>query len=72
MQHGSLRDLLLSTGAARLVEVATVDNPVNRLWGEVNGVGKNMLGEMLMELRVELFNQAAKASQIKSLHVAAE
>ncbi len=51
-QHEDLHELLLSTGTARLVESATVDNPVNRLWGEVNGVGKNMLGVMLMELRV--------------------
>ncbi len=53
-QHDDLRDLLLSTGSARLVEFATVDNPVNRLWGEVNGVGKNMLGILLMELRTQL------------------
>lgn len=53
-QHDDLRELLLSTGDARLVEVATVDNAVNRLWGEVNGVGKNMLGVLLMELREKL------------------
>ncbi len=53
-QHPQLRQLLLSTGKARLVEGATVDNEVNRLWGEVNGVGRNMLGVMLMELRAEL------------------
>ncbi len=53
-QHGDLCDLLLSTGSARLVETATVDNEVNRLWGEVNGQGRNMLGELLMELREEL------------------
>lgn len=53
-QHDDLKALLLSTGNARLVESATVDNEVNRLWGEVNGVGRNMLGEMLMELRAEL------------------
>ncbi len=53
-QHEDLRELLLSTGQARLVETATVDNPVNRLWGEVNGKGKNMLGTLLMELRQEL------------------
>jgi ribA/ribD-fused uncharacterized protein len=52
-QHQDLRGVLLSTGAARLVESATVDNDVNRLWGEVNGVGRNMLGVMLMELRAE-------------------
>lgn len=50
-QHEDLKQLLLSTGDARLVEEATVDNAVNRLWGEVNGIGKNMLGIMLMELR---------------------
>ena len=53
-QHDDLRVLLLSTGDARLVESATVDNEVNRLWGEVNGQGRNMLGELLMELRASL------------------
>jgi len=53
-QHRDMKELLLSTGNARLVEVAKVDNSVNRLWGEVNGVGKNMLGKLLMELRDEL------------------
>lgn len=53
-QHEDLKALLLSTGDARLVESATVDNEVNRLWGEVNGEGRNMLGQLLMELRAEL------------------
>lgn len=53
-QHEDLKALLLSTGSARLVESATVDNPVNRLWGEVNGVGQNKLGQLLMEVRTEL------------------
>jgi ribA/ribD-fused uncharacterized protein len=53
-QHEDLHALLLSTGNARLIESATVDNEVNRLWGEVNGQGKNMLGELLMELRDQL------------------
>lgn len=53
-QHADLHALLLSTADARLVEAATVDSPVNRLWGEVNGVGQNILGQMLMELRTEL------------------
>lgn len=57
-QHEDLRELLLSTGDARLVESATVDNTVNRLWGEVNGKGKNMLGIMLMELRAELRSES--------------
>lgn len=50
-QHADLRELLLSTGDARLVEAGTVNNAVNRLWGEVDGKGENMLGVMLMELR---------------------
>lgn len=53
-QHDDLRELLLSTGSARLIETATVDNEVNRLWGEVNGQGRNMLGVLLMELRERL------------------
>ena len=53
-QHEDLREMLLSTGSARLIESATVDNEVNRLWGEVNGQGRNMLGELLMELRTKL------------------
>lgn len=53
-QHEDLKQILLETGNARLVESATVDTAVNRLWGEVNGVGKNMLGMLLMEVREEL------------------
>lgn len=59
-QHKDLRDLLISTGDARLVESATVDNEVNRLWGEVNGIGRNMLGVLLMELRAELRAEAGE------------
>jgi ribA/ribD-fused uncharacterized protein len=54
-QHADLAELLLSTGDARLIETATVDNAVNRMWGEVPGKGgRNMLGEMLMEIRSAL------------------
>jgi ribA/ribD-fused uncharacterized protein len=53
-QHEDLRILLLSTGDARLVESANTNNAVNRLWGEVNGKGQNMLGKLLMEVRTEL------------------
>ena len=60
-QHEDLGEILLSTGDLRLVESATVDNPVNRLWGEVNGQGKNMLGQMLMELRAQLRQEAVAA-----------
>jgi predicted NAD-dependent protein-ADP-ribosyltransferase YbiA (DUF1768 family) len=50
-QHEDLRDILLSTGKARLVESATVKNSVNLEWGEVNGKGQNKLGILLMEVR---------------------
>ncbi|WP_082845409.1 NADAR family protein [Paraburkholderia caribensis] len=53
-QHDDLRKLLLGTGDAVLIETATVDNAVNRLWGEVNGKGQNKLGQLLMEVRDEL------------------
>ena len=60
-QHADLRELLLSTGTARLVEAGAVDNAVNRLWGEVNGKGKNMLGVLLMELRDHLARATKRA-----------
>lgn len=53
-EHADLGQLLLSTGEARLVESGTVDNDVNRRWGEVNGKGENWLGRILMEIRAEL------------------
>lgn len=58
-QHEDLKELLLSTGNSRLVEVATVDNAVNRLWGEVNGKGQNKLGVLLMEVRDEIRQKLA-------------
>lgn len=62
-QHEDLREVLLSTGDARLVEVATVDNAVNRYWGEVPGKGgKNMLGQILGEVRSELRLQTVPAT----------
>jgi ribA/ribD-fused uncharacterized protein len=60
-QHEDLREVLLSTGNARLVEVGRVDSPVNRIWGEINGRGQNMLGILLMELREELKNNHPSA-----------
>ena len=69
-QHDDLKELLLSTGEARLVETATVDNEVNRLWGEVNGSGRNMLGVLLVEIRSRL-RKETEAVVVRSL-VAAE
>jgi len=65
-QHDDLRALLLSTGEARIIETATVDNEVNRLWGEVNGVGKNMLGVLLMELRGLLRTEDATQTRLEA------
>jgi ribA/ribD-fused uncharacterized protein len=65
-QHEDLKAALLGTGDARLVESATVDNTVNRLWGEVNGVGKNTLGVMLMELRAELRKEQEELEKLQA------
>lgn len=65
-QHEDLRELLLSTGNARLVEAGTVDNAVNRTWGEVNGKGQNMLGVLLMEVRDELRAKAKATPRAKA------
>jgi len=70
-QHEDLQELLLSTGKVRLVESATVDNSVNRFWGEVNGVGKNVLGVLLMELRTQLSGSANIVTR-QNMLVAAE
>ena len=71
-QHEDLRELLLSTGSARLVEAATVDNVVNRLWGQVNGVGKNVLGVLLMDLRTELSTSSQSQRPRSKMRVPAE
>lgn len=47
-QHADIRELLLSTGDAQLIEHTTND----RYWGDGgDGTGRNRLGELLMELR---------------------
>lgn len=53
-QHEDLKKILIETDDVLLIESATVDNEVNRTWGQVNGKGKNMLGKLLMEVREEL------------------
>ena len=64
-QHEDLAKLLIETGDRRLVEAGTVNNAVNRLWGEVAGSGQNMLGVMLMELRKDLLDASAVADERK-------
>ena len=70
-QHADLRDLLLSTSTARLVEAGTVDSAVNRLWGEVKGKGKNMLGVLLMELREQLARETKRSNGARRERMAA-
>lgn len=53
-QHADLRELLMSTKGADLIESAAVDNAVNRFWGEVNGKGKNWLGILLGGVRADI------------------
>ena len=63
MQHGDLNDLLLSTGDATLVEWATEDNEINRFWSKVDGEGKNVLGQLLVDLRLKLRAAPGSISQ---------
>jgi len=50
-QHRELRELLLSTADAKLVEHTEDDD----FWGDGgDGTGQNMLGRLLMELRLQL------------------
>ena len=50
-QHAEMRQQLLDTGDAQLVEHTTNDS----YWGDGgDGSGKNMLGIILMEVRTEL------------------
>ncbi|GAB5406136.1 MAG: NADAR family protein [Aureliella sp.] len=50
-QHEELRQLLLSTGNAKIIEHTSNDD----YWGDGgNGKGKNMLGRILMDLRTKL------------------
>ena len=50
-QHAALRELLLSTGDAKLVEHTDNDD----YWGDGgDGSGRNMLGQILMDIRGQL------------------
>jgi ribA/ribD-fused uncharacterized protein len=50
-QNQDLRDKLINTGDAELVEE---NNWGDRIWGTVSGKGKNLLGKILMKVRDEL------------------
>ena len=51
MSHPELKEKLLATGDAYLEEGNWWKD---RYWGVCNGIGENMLGKLLMELRDEL------------------
>ncbi|GIK74457.1 MAG: hypothetical protein BroJett021_34450 [Chloroflexota bacterium] len=53
-QHEDLKDLLVSTGGARIIEAGRIDDDAGRRWGIVNGRGQNYLGRMLMRVRQEM------------------
>lgn len=53
-QNPELREALLSTGNAVLIEGNTWDDT---FWGVCNGVGENHLGKLLMEVRTEIQNK---------------
>lgn len=53
-QHADLRELLLSTEDAEIVEAGKIDDDAGRRWGRVNGKGHNYLGRMLMLKRCHL------------------
>jgi ribA/ribD-fused uncharacterized protein len=55
-QHPDLREHLLATGDAELIEHTRND----RYWGDGgDGTGRNMLGKLLMQLRAELRDTAS-------------
>jgi ribA/ribD-fused uncharacterized protein len=51
LQHKDLRDQLIATGDQELIE----DSPIDWYWGcGKDGTGKNMLGKILMRVRIDL------------------
>lgn len=59
--HPSLKEKLLATGDAELIEGNTWGDT---FFGVCNGVGQNQLGKILMEVREELRNEKAKKVKI--------
>jgi ribA/ribD-fused uncharacterized protein len=56
-QHPELKQTLLSTGSANIVEHTANDS----YWGDGgDGSGRNMLGRILMEVREELRTQVGR------------
>jgi ribA/ribD-fused uncharacterized protein len=53
--NAALRDLLLATGDAELIEG---NHWGDTYWGVSNGLGQNNLGKILMQVRTEIVNAA--------------
>lgn len=51
MQHTELQQALIATGTRLLIEE---NNWGDRFWGQVNGIGENQLGLILMDIREKL------------------
>jgi ribA/ribD-fused uncharacterized protein len=63
MRHSDVRETLLNTGDAIIIEHTTRDS----YWGDgSNGTGKNMLGKIYMEIRTEL-TQNGNFDELSSL-----
>ncbi len=61
-QHEELREILMGTGDAKLVEHTSNDS----YWGDGgDGSGRNMLGTILMEVRVKVRNPTMKKARKK-------
>lgn len=55
LQHADVREMLLATGDAIIIEHTANDG----YWADGgDGSGKNMLGKILMEIRADLINEA--------------
>lgn len=52
--HSDIRQILLATGDEQIIE----NSPTDYYWGcGADGTGKNMLGQILMEVRSTLYNK---------------
>lgn len=60
LHHPDLRAKLLATGDAMLIEG---NDWGDKIWGQVNGVGENNMGKILMRLRDEFHSEEAEHAE---------